>query len=1071
MRGEKGKSGGVEREVWKIRLAVAFCFILTGATGLMYEVVWTRLLGLLFGNTVYAVTIVLAAFMAGLALGSFAAGRLVDQRGFRLRDYAFLVGGVGFYALAVPSLLKLAEGGYLALHRTFHLSSFSFHLVQFTLTFLLLLLPTTLMGATLPLLSKFFVDDLKRLSRRMGSLYALNTFGAMGGTFTTGFFLLPWMGVTDTVRIGATLNIGVAALVLTFEKKLAMLEAGSRLLDGGSSSHQPSASHPPALLPRTTRVLLLGFALSGGTAMVYEIAWTRALSLVLGSSTYAFTVMLTTFLLGLALGSLLFARWWGERRPFPSTFGVLELFIGFFGIATIPLFERLPEAFLWTFRLFPGSFLWVELIQFSIASVVMIAPTLLFGMTFPCIVQLLTSSLNALGLKVGTLYAANTLGAILGSFLAGFLLLPGMGAQRTLLLAAGGNILIGLIALYLPQETKRGWLRVAVTGVAVMGLLVPFLLPAWDPQVMSSGVAIYGRSFLPTLGKMSLKDQMRGRILYYQEGLNATISVHQAGKEIFLKTNGKTDASNGVDMATQLLLGHLPLLLHREPQDVLVIGLGSGVTVGAVAAHPVKRIDVVEIEPAVVEASIFFAKENRNALQDPRVNLHIADARQFILAADRRYDVITSEPSNPWISGVANLFSLDFYRLAKARLNVGGIYCQWVQGYDLYPEDLKMIIKTFQAIFPHTTIWQTLPGDYLLIATDDPLILDFALLRERFQKLPDLREDLRGIGVASPVTLLATFVLGQEDVARFAEDAWLHTDDRPLLEFSAPKSLYAYTVGLNARLLWQAQKRDLPPLLGIGEETLRSASFRYELGKALAEKGLLVQAEAQLTKALASDPRHVPSLLERGRILRRLGFPLRALQDLQAALKVTPRASAYYELGLLYQSQQLPALAEENFRRAIAQDPSPKFQRALGDFLREAGRHAEAAEVYRKAVQGGEGDQGLFDRLGEALVKVGRAEEVLQVSKQVRARFSDDSFFQFHLGMAYRALEKVHEAAEAFQRALASNPLSFEAAFELGRAYEALGRREEAARALKQALKIRPESVEASTLLETLTAD
>lgn len=354
--------------------------------------------------------------------------------------------------------------------------------------------------------------------------------------------------------------------------------------------------------------------------MVYEVAWTRALSLVIGSSTYAFTAMLLAFLLGLALGSALFARWLGARALGPAAFGWVQLGVAVAALGTLPLFERLPDVVVRALAvsLSPGFVLLVEVV---LAVAAMLAPTLLIGAGFPCAVQAAARGPARVGIDVGRLYALNTLGAIVGTIAAGFALVPLLGAQGAVKVAVALNVVLALTMLAAGRRAlgRGAWLAAAVLVVVVVAGLVR--MPAWNPAVMAAGAAVYARQYQRFAGQGGLtRATAEGQLLFYRDGLAATVSVHREGPITFLRVNGKTDASTGVDMHMQLMLGHLPLLLHPEPRQVLVIGLGSGVTVGAVAAHPVTRIDAVEIEPAIVQASELFRKENREALRDPRVH-------------------------------------------------------------------------------------------------------------------------------------------------------------------------------------------------------------------------------------------------------------------------------------------------------------------------------------------------------------------------------------------------------------------------------------------------------------------
>ncbi|MFQ5872544.1 MAG: fused MFS/spermidine synthase, partial [Dehalococcoidia bacterium] len=924
-------------EVRRIHTTLLACFFLSGATGLVYEVVWTRLAGLVFGNTVYAVTTVLAAFFSGLVLGSYLLGPIADRARRHVYLYGLMEIGIGLYGLCTPLLFGLVETIYLAAYQAGRENLLLFTLFQFFLVFVILVIPTTLMGGTLPILTRYFVRREKEIGYGVGAIYALNTFGAVVGTIGAGFFLLPVMGVSDTIWMTATLNGGIGLLSMAFSRRLpeSSAEGMPQGLERLGEAVYEERVNVGGLHLRLIAMVAVMFALSGGASMIYEIAWTRALALVLGSSVYAFTTMLATFLVGLAGGSYVFSRFFRHKEVLgPSTFGWLEVAIGISSLLILPFFDHLPNLFLRMASLVSFSFSGLQFVQFVTSFLVMIVPTLLIGATFPCVVKICTRNIQRLGGNIGTLYAINTFGSIIGSFVGGFFFIPWMGAQSALTLAACLNLTIGAILISFNLLERQAWRSRIGVVAGTVALLLAFLIPRWDPHLMASGVAIYGGRYLATRATLLDEIARRADLLFFKEGLNATVSVHREGHIRFLRTNGKTDASNARDMHTQVMSGHIPLFLHPKPESVLIIGMGSGVTAGAVSLHPVKMIEVVEIESAVVEAAAFFSAENHQVLQDPRLRIVIADGRNFLLSTTKTYDVIISEPSNPWINGVANLFTREFYEAAKARLAPNGVMCQWIQIYGILPHDLKMVIRTFQTVFPHTTIWQTITGDFLLVGTAKTLVANLQRWREA-AALPGVGEDLRIFGFDSPETVLADLVLVEKDAQRFARNAELNTDDLPLLEFSAPTSLYLQTVDLNQALAKSYRELEFPMVSGVEPGFLSSVEFRYGMGKVQMLKGNGQEALRQFNLALASSPRHVPSLLSRAQIYLGEGLPLKSEADLRTALAVQPQnTDALFALAKVYYRQGLPHRAEGYLRRALrVREDFAEAHRLLGEVL------------------------------------------------------------------------------------------------------------------------------------------
>jgi spermidine synthase len=1002
----------------RLLAGVVACFFLSGATGLVYEVLWIRMLGLVFGHTVFAVTTVLTAFMAGLGLGSWVFGRIADRQARPLRVYGLLEIGIGVFCLLVPVLLPVVESVYRALARGLGLSFLAFSLAQFALILVLFLPPTTLMGATLPILSRVFTTDDGSLGRRVGFLYALNTFGAVVGTALAGYVLLPALGMRTTLVLAAAVNLVVGALIVLADRRLVVAAPAAV-----PSGPPPALASAPAGSVAT--LIAVGLAVAGAASMVYEVAWTRALSLVIGSSTYAFTAMLLAFLLGLALGSALFSRVFGARPLGPAAFAALQLGVGVTALGILPLFERLPDVVVraLTVSLAPGFVLVVEV---ALAVTAMLVPTLLIGAGFPCAVQLAARGPARVGVDVGRLYALNTLGAIVGTVVAGFVLVPRVGAQGSVKVAIALNLVLGLVLLVLTRRAVARWQWLAASAVAAVIVVGLVGIPAWNPGVMTAGAAVYARQYQRFAGQGGVaRIAADSQLLFYRDGLTATVSVHRESATTFLRVNGKTDASNGVDMHMQLMLAHLPLLLHPEARSVLVIGLGSGVTAGAAVTHPVERVDVVEIEPAVVEAAAFFSRENRDALRDARVRLTIGDARNVLLASDRRWDVIVSEPSNPWIGGVATLFSEEFYALARSRLTPGGVMVQWIDGYTIRPEDLKMIVKTFRTAFPATTLWHAHNvGDFLMLGAVEPRAFDLGRVQARWAASPGLRADFARLGFRAPWAFLADFLLAEPDAARLTLGADLNTDDLLPLEFSAPRSLHRDTAQTNYRMVRAFRTAELPLLAGGGAALLDTPDARHVLGLTYVRKNLAAEAAAQFERALARDPAHVPSLLGLGRVLLSLEQPIRAVEALQAAARHDPRnAEAHTLLARVWQAQQLPARALEAASTAVRlapDEPTYRLQRAA--LLVQQGRALDAVEDYLTARARRPRDAGLLDDLAAAYTRLGRGADAVTALEEAVTLRPEDAGLLHRLGRAYLAVDQPTSAVTVLTRAVARVP-------------------------------------------------
>jgi spermidine synthase len=906
---------------------LGFCFFLSGATGLVYEVVWLRILGLVFGHTVHAITTVLAAFMAGLALGGVLLGRLVGRMPNLVRAYGWLEIGIAVCCAAIPGVLAASAPLYLGLHHLLGLSPVAFGLVQFVIVFALLLVPTTLMGGTLPVLSQALARHGAPPGRTIGALYAANTFGAVLGVAVAGYVLIPALGNRLTVAAGVAGNLAVGILALIYGSRARSMthEPLDPALEEPAAGAEPQVVDLGPPLPGwMKRVTVVALGISGAVSMVYEVAWSRALALAIGSSTYAFTAMLVAFLVGIAGGSALYSWRYGNRRGTATEFAVIQGAIGITATLSLLALGRASGLFLlgvsWSDA--PG---FVEAVQVAVSVSAMLLPTLLIGATFPCAVAVVAPDPARTGREVGAVYAVNTAGAIVGTVIAGFVLIPTLGAHSATKLGIIVNLLLaaGILAASLRRSPTARWGACAAAVVLILGV---WALPPWNERVMTSGAAVYPRSYLRVRseGLWLAPPMLPGsqEIVYYRDGISSTVSVHREGNNLFLRVNGKTDASTSGDMPTQLMLGHLPLLVHPAPREVAVIGLGAGVTAAAVAKHPVTRLDVVEIEPAVVEASRFFTKVNDGVLGDPRVRTVLADGRNFLLTSSRRFDVIISEPSNPWIGGVASLFSREFFLLARERLRPGGLMLQWLQAYGLTPDDFRMVVRTFRSAFPATTVWNIGGGDFLLLGAAEPVVVDLHRIKGFDRLSAGAARDLDRIGLRDWAGVLGFYILSEEDTARFAATGPLNTDDRLALEFSAPRALYLDTAAGNFRLVQSYRSGGLPRVTPESGPLLETAETRYSIGKGAQQRGAAKDALVHFRRALELDPGHTPSMIEASAIHLGWGEGLEALRLARIASAREPRNVVPLVLaGLASSRMNAPERALEFFQRAAVLDP------------------------------------------------------------------------------------------------------------------------------------------------------
>ena len=664
-------------------LLIGVCFVFSGATGLIYEVLWARMLGLVFGATTLAVSTVLAAFMGGLALGSALSGRFASRVRRPLSAYGWLEIGIAIYAVLVPFLFRWVDDLYVLIWQEFHPGFFVFSVWRFVLSSLLLLVPTTLMGATLPVLSAALLNSLGHDSRSVTKLYTCNLAGAILGTVVAGFVFLPLLGIRTTIFVAAAINVVIGVTALVADRRTITQEATSDAVE--SSDANASAV--------TGKTFWLICALASGFVTIStQVAWTRILSMIIGSSTYAFSIAVALFLIGLAGGAWIIGRKDRSAHLRATLLKVealtaVTLFLSLFVINLIP--GMLVKIGL---SLQISSWLGLLALQVLSAGLLILVPALLMGMVMPLVLFWASSNKEGAVSLVGRSYAVNTIGAIAGAFITGFILIPGTSTKFTLITASGICLVVaGLAYQPAPSQSDVALRRSLSVGLTV-ALVFVLLLIAPPMNLGDLSIGAYD-SLVRVLAQTreGVKEAETGpnihELLMYEEGPTATVSVRRDQNTVSMAINGRTNASDSnYDMPTQVMLGQLPLLVAPRIDHGLIIGYATGVTVGAMLQSPVQSVTCVELEPGTVAGSQFFNHVNNRPLDDPRATLIIDDARTFLRVTPNRYDMIVSEPSHPWVPGVANLFTQEFFELGRSRLSDDGIWVQWVQIYQLSTE-------------------------------------------------------------------------------------------------------------------------------------------------------------------------------------------------------------------------------------------------------------------------------------------------------------------------------------------------------------------------------------------------
>jgi spermidine synthase len=752
---------------------VVLLFVTSGAAGLVDQVCFSKYLSYIVGSTAYAVSSVLAAFMMGIALGAHLGGKVSARIRWPLLAYGVLEIAVAAAVVATPLAFDGLTQLYATLARNAPDSLALLTALRWFVVFAIVVVPTAAMGATLPVLTRALAQRADDRERRLGSLYAANTAGGALGALLGAYLLLPTLGLLGTLLLAVALSAGVGVVSIFFGRRAESI--------GPVPSPTEAGTQPQTALGRelgrveTAELGALAF-LSGCLVFAAEVVFTHLLALLIGNSAYAFGLILAVFLTCLFVGAA--RAGWFERRLGSAALAVGLAFTGFALVATLSIWERVP-------RLLAGagehvtSFGGREAMRAVAAFLALVVPTTLMGLTFPLLLRRIAPLRDA-SRWVGRLTAINTIGAVVGALGTGYVMLPALGSERSLLVIAGLFALAALPASRAIERPRRRFVLGLLAGVLVIGVVTP----RWDLARLTSGASVYFE-----------EDDMPDEIRFVREDVHGgvtTVTRYQGVDTLY--TNGKFQGNTGWEMSAQRLFAHYPCLFVPRFDDTLVIGVGTGTTVGTIAAYPWKRIEAVEISPSITEAArTFFASVNHGALDDPRVTLHHADGRNFVLVNDRKYDLISMELSSIWFAGAANLYSREFYEIAKERLSQGGIFQQWVQLHHVHRRDFATVVHTLRTVFPHVALFYG-GGQGILVASQSPLRASLSRIEE-LEDRPEMAsvkpQDRSLSSLVGDILATGSGLDGfLEESARLANvplDELVSTDHSLYLEYATPR--------------------------------------------------------------------------------------------------------------------------------------------------------------------------------------------------------------------------------------------------------------------------------------------
>jgi spermidine synthase len=787
----------------------------SGLCALVYQTVWLREFRLIFGASTAASAAVLAIFMAGLGLGSALLGARADRQSRPLGFYANLELLIAGSAAVSPFLVELVRAAYLGAGGTVTLGMFFGTVVRLLLSALVLAVPTLLMGGTLPAAARAVESDDDPHRRHLALLYGVNTLGAVTGATLATFSLLEIFGNRTTLWMACLLNALVAIIARSVSRSMegSAAPAGaagppSAAAAGAAVMEGTAATSSLPLPPRG--FVLLAAALAGFAFLLMELVWYRMLGPILGGSTFTFGLILAVALLGIGLGGATYALWFRHRPATLAGFALTCAAEAAFIALPFALGDRLAVVSALLRQLGGLGFGGMVMSWTLIASVVVLPAAFISGVQFPLLLALIGRGGKDVGRHVGQVYAWNTVGSITGSLAGGFGVLPLLTAPVTWQLVACVLALLGLGSAMLSFRGER--MRSALLLPVATAALALVLLSARGPTAAwRHGSVGAGRSGLveTNLNEVDawLRSQRRSTV-WEEEGVESSVALFADNGLAFI-VNGKSDGNTLGDAPTQVMGGLVGALIHPDAKSSMVIGLGTGSTAGWLGAIPrMERVDVVEIEPAILEVARRSAPVNERVMDNPKVHTFIGDAREVLLASRQRYDIIFSEPSNPYRAGISSLFTRDFYQAVKQRLADGGLFLQWLQAYEVDALTVRSAYATLMAEFDSVETWQLTSGDLLLVATHQPLTHDVARLRARVAEEP-YRSALRAAWRTDELEgLLARFMASPELGRKVASgnDALINTDDLSFMEFAFARSL-GRSAGFSASTLWEASRK------------------------------------------------------------------------------------------------------------------------------------------------------------------------------------------------------------------------------------------------------------------------
>lgn len=799
-----------------IKLLLLLLFFFSGFVGLMYELVWIRVLSVIFGKTIGAATIVVSVYMAGLGLGSLYWGRKIDTIKNHLKTFGLLQFGIAISCLLVMAFFVILPQLYRFIYNALHISQTTSLIFIFIVSFLCMLVPTFLMGGTLPVISKCYIQNDREIGRGIGALYTVNTCGGIFGAGLTGYILIGTIGQAQTQITAIMISIVLGGISFLLQSSSERNTHGEEAL--------VTVEYPAGVI----KVSLLVAGLSGFCGLAYEILATRVLGIFLLNSTYSFSSILIIFLLGISIGSFIFTKYLSDKKQLLMILAFAQILIGVYIITLSPFFNDIPVILDPLRRnILRISFFKVMLPGLILSSILLLIPAIGMGISFPIVCRLYTSHIQTIGNKVGKIFFVNTLGSITGPLVAGFILIPLLGVSRGIIGIAFITLLLGISLVFFYSDTKQK----NMFSIISAGILVFCLLAAYFGITNS-------RIHPPSIFRSkSHVDAIR----YYKETSEGTVIVREDKRTGVRALYVNNNAACGVTydaLHVVKMLGHLPFIVNPALRDVCIIGFGIGITTSAVTRHPVKAIDCIEICPGVKDAASYFSQYNNNIVSHPKVRFIGGDGRNHLLLTKKKYDLISCDPIHPSL-GCGNLYTKEYFQLCRNHLTNQGVVTQYLPLHKLSLHEFKSLIKTFASVFPHTSVWLA-HSHCVLLGTLQNFSIDFNYLSAFLYRL---RDNI----LFDPYQVATTLFLDNRAINDFTRDAPIHSDNRPFLEFFSPGSQLKENWHINLEAMMKHRIDPMQYILNIKEYDTMA---RYLLGQELFLTGLLFKNKGKMNEVI-----------------------------------------------------------------------------------------------------------------------------------------------------------------------------------------------------------------------------